>query len=464
MTDSPRTERDKPARRLGLAVGLVAVAAALGCANIEAPPGGPPDQSPPFLVRTVPESLGVFPDFDGRVEFVFNEVVAEGQSPNLGLGSGTLEKLIVLSPSDRVPKISWRHSRVTVKPREGWQPNRVYRVELLPGITDVERNRSDASTVVTFATGGDLPRDTLRGTVIDWVAGRPMTRGLVLATLMPDSLTYRAFTDSAGRFTIGPLPHGDYQVYGVVDRNNNTRLDRRESFDSLTIARGTSEVGSLWAIPHDTVGPRVSSIAIIDSLSLAITFSQHLDPYQRVDSSAVRVVLLPDSLPVPTLSLLPQQEHDSLYPPIVPADTIPAADSIAALPPPPDSLPRADSAQADTLGLGGPVVDPGKGIAAADTAMQSLLAERPKLFDRLILRLAAPLVPDGRYFVTTTGIRNVNGIEGEGGGAGFVVPPPLPPPSPEPVVDDSLPPAPQDTLDIAPDSLAQPDSSEVADQ
>ncbi len=455
MTESPRTERTILARRFGLTVGLVAVAAALGCANIEPPPGGPPDQSPPFLVRTVPESLGVFPEFNGRVEFEFNEVVAEGQSPNLGLGSGTLERLIVLSPTDRVPKISWRHDRVTVKPREGWQPNRVYRVELLPGITDVARNRSDASAVVTFATGGDLPRDTLSGTVIDWVAGRPMTRGLVLATLMPDSLTYRAFTDSAGRFTIGPLPHGDYQVYGVVDRNNNTRLDRRESFDSLTIARGTSDVGSLWAIPHDTVGPRVGSIAIVDSLTVAITFNQHLDPYQRVDSSAVRVVSLPDSLPVPTLSLLPQPEHDSLYPRIVPADTIQAADSVAA----PDSLPRADSAQADTLGLGGPVVDPGKGIAAADTALQSLLDERPKLFDRLILRLSAPLVPDGRYFLTI-GIRNVNGIEGEGGGTGFVVP--LPPP-PEPVVDDSLPPAAQDTVDIAPDSLAQPDSSEVAD-
>ncbi len=457
MTESPRTERTILATQFGLTVGLVAVAAALGCANIEPPPGGPPDQSPPFLVRTVPESLGVFPEFDGRVEFVFNEVVAEGQSPNLGLGSGTLERLIVLSPTDRVPKISWRHDRVTVKPREGWQPNRVYRVELLPGITDVERNRSDASAVVTFATGGDLPRDTLSGTVIDWVAGRPMTRGLVLATLMPDSLTYRAFTDSAGRFTIGPLPHGDYQVYGVVDRNNNTRLDRRESFDSLTIARGTSDVGSLWAIPHDTVGPRVGSIAIVDSLTVAITFNQHLDPYQRVDSSAVRVVLLPDSLPVPALSLLPQPEHDSLYPRIVPADTIQAADSVAA----PDSLPRADSAQADTLGLGGPVVDPGKGIAAADTALQSLLDERPTLFDRLILRLSAPLVPDGRYFLTTIGIRNVNGIEGESGGAGFVVP--LPAPPPEPVVDDSLPPAAQDTVGIAPDSLAQADSSEVAD-
>jgi hypothetical protein len=457
VTDSSRTEGSSTLPiRLGVTAHLAAVMATLACANIEAPPGGPPDQAPPILLRTVPESLGVFPGFDDRVEFVFNEVVAEGQAPNLGLGSGTLEKLIVVSPSEGVPKVSWRHSRVTVKPREGWQPNRVYRVELLPGITDVERNRSNASTVITFATGGDLPTDTLSGTVIDWVAGRPLTNGLVLATLMPDSLTYRAFTDSAGRFTIEPLPRGDYQVYGVVDQNNDRQLDGRESFDSLTIARGTSDIGSLWAIPHDTVGPRVASIAIRDSLTVAITFTQYLDPYQRVDNAAVQVMLLPDSLPVPTVSLLPQEEHDSLYPRIVPTDTTLAADSTAAT----DSLPRADSAQAETLELGEPVPEPGKGIAAGDPAMLSLLGERPKLFDRLVLRFAEPMIPDGRYFVTTTGIRNVNGIEGEGGGVGFVAP--VPPPPPEPVPDDSLPPAPQDTVGIAPDSLAQPDSSEVA--
>ena len=247
-------------------------------------------------------------------------------------------------------------------------------------------------------------------------------------------------------------------MFGGVVQNNNTQLDRRESFDSLTIARGTSDAGALWAIPHDTVGPRVGSITIMDSLTLSLTFDQHLDPYPRADSSAVRVVLLPDSLPVPALSLLPQNEHDSLYPRVVPVDTTQAADSTAAL----DSLPPADSVLTDTLGFGGPAVEPGKGPVASDTAMQSLMEERPRLFNRLILRLAVPLVPDGRYFVTTSGIRNVNGIEGEGGGVGFVVP--IPPPPPEPEEDASLPPAPQDTVGIDPDSLARPDSSEVPDQ
>ena len=67
---------------------LVALAAAwsalslLSCARIEPPPGGPPDTSPPQLVSTKPDSFAQVPNFKGDVEFHFDEVVAEGGSPN----------------------------------------------------------------------------------------------------------------------------------------------------------------------------------------------------------------------------------------------------------------------------------------------------------------------------------------------------------------------------------------------
>ena len=75
---------------------LTGAAIALGiiaCAKIEPPPGGPPDLLPPGLVATIPESMAVLPDFSGDVEFIFNETVSEGGSPNMGLGTGDLEKL-----------------------------------------------------------------------------------------------------------------------------------------------------------------------------------------------------------------------------------------------------------------------------------------------------------------------------------------------------------------------------------
>ena len=439
-----------PTRRvLVLAIGIAAGA----CANIETPPGGPVDNTPPILLTTVPESLGVYPDFDDDVEFIFSEVVSEGSSANLGIGSGTLEQLLILSPTEEVPRIGWRRNRVTLKPREGWSPNRVYRVELLPGVTDIERNRSNTGTILTFTTGSPLPTDTLRGQVFDWTQGRPLTRGLILATLLPDSLTYRTVADSTGRFAFGPLPTGAYLVTGVIDGNTNLRLDQREAFDSVSVAAGDLDVGALWTFPHDTIGPRVQAVAVVDSVTLAISFNQFLDPTQRFDTSGVRLVSLPDSLPIDVLSLLPQALHDSLYPRLSPIDTS-AVDSLAV-----DSLVEADSTLADSLEVADSLVvdslvGPPGAIAGPDSATQALLDSRPRLFDRLTLRVASPLVAEGRYFFEMGGLRNVNGAVGEQSGAGLVVPAP-PPLLPEPEPGDSLA-APADSLAIPADSLAAP--------
>ena len=82
--------------------------AALACARIEPPPGGPPDTSPPQLLATRPDSFARIPGFRGSVEFRFDEVISEGSSANEGTGTGDLEKLVILSPSTKVPDVySW---------------------------------------------------------------------------------------------------------------------------------------------------------------------------------------------------------------------------------------------------------------------------------------------------------------------------------------------------------------------
>ena len=95
---------------------------------------------------TFPDSFQVIPGFRlDDVDFVFDEVISEGGSPNQGTGTGDLEKLVILSPTREVPRVRWRRDRITVRPDEGWQRDRVYRVELLPGVTDLRRNRSTAA-------------------------------------------------------------------------------------------------------------------------------------------------------------------------------------------------------------------------------------------------------------------------------------------------------------------------------
>lgn len=393
-----------------LAVGAMLSLAA--CAKIEPPPGGPPDTTPPRLIATHPDSMASLPGFSGEVEFQFDEVVSEGSSPSTGSGTGDLQRLVILSPTTRVPEVGWKRSRVTVRPSEGWVANRTYRVELLPGIMDLRNNRAtSARAVVTFTTGGPLPTDTLRGRIMDWTTGRPVPRGLVEAVLLPDSLPYRISADSSGNFMATPLPAGTYLVYGVVDQNNNARREPREAFDSVT-AKSNSAAVALWTFPHDTNPPRLRVATTMDSVTVQLEFSQPLDPAQVLDPSAVTVRHAPDSARVSVALLASQRVYDSLQ-------RAARQDSVA----PPREEPPAPAA------------------AAGDTA-----PGRQPLIDRLILRLGEPMDTAGHYTVELRGVRNVTGVAADVRGV-FSAPKPLPP---SVLPTDTLP---ADTLPKQPDSI-----------
>lgn len=373
--------------------GLVALAA---CAKIEAPPGAPPDLVPPRLVSTSPESLAALSGFNGEVTFRFDEVISEGSSPSQGTGTGDLERLIILSPTTRAPEVRWRRDHITVRPREGWLPNRVYRVQLLPGVVDLRNNRqTSGGAIVTFTTGAPKPTLTLTGTVQDWVAGRAATGALIEAVRVVDSLAYRAVSDSSGAFELGPLPDGPYVVYATLDQNRSMARDPRESFDSVRIAAGRSAVGTLWVFPHDTVGPRIQSITVNDSASATVALSQPLDPAQRLRPADALVRQLPDSTPVPVLSLLPPAADDSAF-------GRRAVDTTRRRPA--DTTARA----ADTT-------------ARRARADSTRLPERPALVSRLTLRIAGRWMPGSRYVVTVRGVRNVNRVAADAS-AGLAVP------------------------------------------
>lgn len=370
--------------------------AAAGCARVAPPPGGPPDASPPVLLATRPDSLIADPAWRGAVEFIFDETISEGNAPNFGLGTGDLERLLLLSPTRQVPVVRWKRNRITVHPREGWQPGTVYRVELLSGVVDLRNNRSRATSVVTFSTGADIPRDTLSGLVVDWQTSRPAGLAVIEAFLLPDSLIYRTLADSAGRFAFGPLPAGEYMVRGVVDQNRNGRLDLREAFDTVHVTTGRDSVGEIWAFAHDTLPPRPTQASLLDSLSMSVDFSQSLDPYQRLPVDSVVIRRASDSTLVTVLAALPRAAYDSAFPPVPPAPV----DSAAR-----DSL-------VDSTGRAPPAVPPPR--VAIDTMGRRPLTTKPPLTQRLIIRVEEALVPGERYLVDLSGVRNVTGTAGRG--------------------------------------------------
>jgi Bacterial Ig-like domain len=375
---------------------------------MEPPPGGPPDRSPPRLVAVHPDSMARLPGFKGQVEFRFDEVISEGGTPNTGQGTGDLEKLIILSPSTRVPEVSWKRNRITVKPSEGWRPNRVYRVQLLPGVTDLRRNRSNEGTVLTFTTDAPAPSTTITGTVVDWSTSRPAAGALVEALLFPDSLPYRGLADSSGRFSLGPLPAAEYLVRGVIDQNRNLRPDPREAFDSVRIRKGATNAGELWAFEHDTTPARIKTITVADSTSATVEFTQMLHPLQRLQPSSATLRILPDSSPVKVVSILPKPVDDSLNakPAGREADTT-RADTTKA------DTTKADTTRGAEARPGAPAIPGRRPIAGQPAALRT----KPPLFDRLVLRVAQPWKPGGHYVLEIRGVRNVSGVTGTATGA-----------------------------------------------
>ena len=427
-----------PGRQAQIA-GLLVTALVGGgaCASQGAPPGGPPRTTPPQIVRVVPESGAVVPDLKGDAVVEFDEVIDEmpgGQGGGGGGGAGAiggLARLVVLSPVASAVKVSWHRSAIHVKPVEGWKPNRVYHLELLPGIVDLRRNVNKKGAMVAFSTGPALPHATLTGTALLWVEQRALPQAVVRAAPLPDTVAYVTVTDSVGDFRLAGIPPGRYLVWAIQDQNNNRRLDRREAFDTMTVAVDSSGSALLWAFVHDTVGPRVKSVDPVDSAALRVVFTAPLDPRRPVDTAQVRVFALPDTTPFPVRALYRAALYDSIQARARALadslrrakDTTARHDTTAHPGAPPPAGQRAPAAAG--VGPGAPSRRDTTAARVDTGRVRRLLKQRPVPSDQFVVQTAQPLVPGAKYLVRVRGATNLSGAAADGQGV-LVVPVPKP--------------------------------------
>ena len=426
----------RQAQVAGLLVVAALGAGGAACARQGEPPGGPPHTTPPQIVRVMPESGAVVPGWKGDAVIEFDEVIDEMPGSRGGGGGGGggaapvtgLARQIVLSPVAGDVRVSWHRSAIHVKPAEGWKPNRIYHLELLPGIVDLRRNVMKKGTTVIFSTGAPMPHAALAGTVLQWVEQRVLTGAVIRAAPLPDTVAYVTLADSAGDFHLSDIPPGRYLVWAIQDQNNNRQLDRREPFDSVTVAVDSSANAVLWAFAHDTVGPRIRGVDPVDSVACRIQFTAPLDPRRPLDTARVRVFALPDTTPVAVRALFTSAQYDSLQAKArALADSLRRAkDTTAHRAAPAPGAPRAPAVAGPP-----PRVPIGRDTAAArvdTTKIRQLLKQRPVPSDRLVVQTAQPLEPGKKYLIRVHDATNLNGaVAAEAHGVLTV---PVPKPSP----------------------------------
>jgi hypothetical protein len=388
----------------------------LACASVGDPPGGPPDIAPPRIISIQPESGAVVPKFNDDITIQFDETIEEqATAGRSGEGVSGLEQQILLSPVAGRLNVDWHRSRVTVKPKEGWKP-RVYRLEVLPGFTDLRRNRFDSSATVLFSRGPAIGHARIGGIALKWIEQSILVRALIEAVPLPDTVGYLTMADSGGQFNIGNLQPGRYIVYATADANNDRQRGLREAYDSVEVTIDSTANVALYTFPHDTVPPRPRTATFVDSVTVRVEFSQALDPMKSLDTTNLRVLELPDSTPVAIARILTQRQFDSLTAAArAKADSEAPRDTIRARPPAPPAPPPAVAPS------GRPAVR-----QYVDTALvRQLLSRRPVPSDKLVINVVRPLKPDTRYAVQIQEATNLIGKQGEGI-VSFTVPKPTP--------------------------------------
>ena len=361
----------------------------------------------PRLLETVPAPLAVVEPGTAPAVLRFDERLSE---------RGFSEALVSVSPLDSTLRVERSGSEVRVSIDGGWRPNRVYRVVLLPGASDLFGNARREAVELVFSTGAPVGSTALAGMVMDRLTGVGAPQGVVDAVHRTEGARYTAIADSSGFYSLRYLPVGEYDVRAYEDLNRNRRRDAMEPVDSGHTALFTQPTDTVALVfdvlVPDTTAPRITSARALDSLHVRVETDDYFDPAAGLDAARAAVSTLPDSIRrAVSVRIMPEAvfvaERDAARL---------AADSAAA---------AADTAAAvrDTLAAP-PRAAPVRPGAPRGGAIDSTLPTRA-----LVVRLDRPLAP-GSYTISIAGVTNLHGLSG-GGATQFDLSPPAPPPPPD---------------------------------
>lgn len=270
------------------------------------PPGGPPDVAAPTLIAVTPDS-GSVNTKPSSVVFRFSEVVSERPR-----NAQTLAQLVVISPSDGPPDVSWGRDRVIVRPRHGWRPDMAYTVTVLPGLADLRGNVATESFNTVFSTGATIPDGVVRGVAFDWMGGKVARAARIEATIGSDTLLrYSIAADSGGRFALTSLPPSAFVLTAWMDANGNGIRDSREPWDTVSVTVSDSVRHELYLFPHDTIGARIADVAVADSVTIRVKFDHGLRDPAPIELSQFRLFRARDSTEITLSRLQAAPAYDS---------------------------------------------------------------------------------------------------------------------------------------------------------
>ncbi len=346
--------------------GLVGLVGA--CAQQGTPPGGPEDRRPPVVVATTPDTFALVQDFSGAVRFDFDERISER------VEGGALNNAVLISPRTGAVRVRSERRSILVELEGGFRPGVVYRITLLPVVSDLFSNRMRDPFELVFSTGPTPVATTIAGVVWDRVGGggaadyEVLAQGTALDMEGVDTTEHVARTDTGGVYAFRFIPAGRYTLTAYEDRNRNSVVDVTEVQGTARqlVSAGDTLYANIAVLQPDTTQAIVTSAEPLDSVTLLIEFDDYLDPDLPLLGAGVALTRLDDSTTLGATRIF--HEHEYLAFARAVADSLAVLDSIetAAL-----VVERAAQAAADSAAEAAGAADTSSVPFAQDTAVST---------------------------------------------------------------------------------------------
>lgn len=224
--------------------------AALACARISNPTGGPKDTTPPVVLKCVPENKAR--NFRGKsISISFDEYV---------ILDNINDKFIISPPMKRKPKVQIRGKNVVVDFMEPLKDSTTYTLNFQDAIRDLNANNIFDNYQFVFSTGANLDSLSVTGNVYNsFTLEVPEKTEVFLYHDLTDSAVIKRIPDyiskvrNTGYFRIDNIKAGSYRLFAIKDDDNSKNYNRNEEpFAFMDSIITISTAGNYLPIPKDT--------------------------------------------------------------------------------------------------------------------------------------------------------------------------------------------------------------------
>lgn len=203
----------------------------INCANRGTPQGGPKDETPPKIVKSVPENFSTH--FKGNeIKIYFDEFIKIKDIQKQLIISPPMKTLPEITPLGGASKV------ITIKIHDTLQPSTTYAFNFGNSISDNNEGNAFPYYRYVFSTGDYIDSLTVNGTIFDALNRKPDTFVSVglyeVDSTFSDSIIYKNppkyitnTLDSTTTFSIENIKAGTYMLFALKDNNQDNKFQQK---------------------------------------------------------------------------------------------------------------------------------------------------------------------------------------------------------------------------------------------